>query len=310
MALVLVATVVWAVVGLVGLLDLSADGETETPQAVTAGATPTPTATDSPEVDEDLTAAERRAASRAAARAARAQEQREADRALAEPSGPCADGDVVVTPTVPDGHAGSEVTIVLELTTIESPACTWEVDPEDVFVTIKDDAATLWSSQHCPAALPTATAVPRRSEPDKVRFTWNAKESVPGCSIDTAWVWPGVYQVTAVARGSVDPVETLFTLGDPVASEPVEPEKSERGDDESADEPDADTDTDTSSSDDDTDSDSGSDSGSEAGAGAEADEPAPETEAEAADRREKRREALREARRQHREERRAERDAG
>ena len=48
-------------------------------------------------------------------------------------------------------------------------------------MTITDDSTTLWSSQHCPAALPTTTAVPRRTTPDEIRFTWNAKESVPGC---------------------------------------------------------------------------------------------------------------------------------
>ena len=286
----MVAAVVWTLVGLVGMLDLSADGET-TPQATTAGATPTPTPT-AVDPDEDaLSKAERRAA----ARAARAQErERDAD-ALAEPSGTCAPGDVVVTPSVPDGHAGSEVTVVLELTPGDSPACTWDVDPEDLFVTITDDSTTLWSSQHCPAAMPTATAVPRRTTPDEIRFTWNAKESVPGCSVATSWVWPGVYQVTAVARGSVNPVETLFKLGDPEPQTPAEPDESEESD--GSDESEA--------------SDDEADSGAaeQDPSAEESDDPEPETEEEAAERREQRREALREARRQHRQEQRAERDA-
>ena len=290
-----VGAVVWALVGLVGMLDLSADGET-TPQATTAGATPTPTPT-AVDPDEDaLTQAERRAAARAARR--RGDGSRPTT-LWPSPAGSCAAGDVVVTPSVPDGHAGSEVTVVLELTTVESPACTWDVDPDDLFVTITDDSTTLWSSQHCPAALPTATAVPRRTTPDEIRFTWNAKESVAGCSVATSWVWPGVYQVTAVARGSVNPVETLFTLGDPEPQAPAEPaEKAERDDDRTPAEAD--------------------------GRGADSDDdglrrvrgrrdrgrPEPETEEEAAERREKRREALREARRQHRQDQRAERDAG
>ncbi len=200
---------------------------------------------------------------------------------------------------MPDGHAGSEVTVVLELTTLTSPACTWNVDPDDLFVTITDKSTTLWSSQHCPAALPTTTAVPRRTTPDEIRFTWNAQESAPGCSVATSWVWPGVYQVTAVARGSVNPVETLFTLGDPETQATAESEKdrSDERDERADDRRGADE--------------AGRGADSEA-AGSEATEtePEPETEAEAAERREKRREALREARRQHRQDQRAERDAG
>lgn len=284
----MVIAVVWTLVGLVGMLDLSADGET-TPQATTAGATPTTTPTAVDPDEDSRTRAERRAA-----RAARAAEER-ADDALAEPSGACAPGDVVVTPSVPDGRAGSEVTVVLELTTVESPACTWDVDPDDLFVTITDDSTTLWSSQHCPAALPTATAVPRRTTPDEIRFTWNAKESVEGCSVATSWVWPGVYQVTAVARGSVNPVETLFTLGDPEPQAPAEPaeraDRAERGEDSGSDEG------------------TGEEADSDASEAEESQAPEPETEEEAAERRQERREALREARRQYRQDQRAERDA-
>lgn len=289
----MVAAVVWTLVGLVGMLDLSADGET-TPQATTAGATPTTAPTTVDADDDALSKAERRAA----LRAARAAERSRDEDAQAEPTGACAPGDVVVTPSVPDGHAGAEVTVVLELTTVQSPACTWDVDPEDLFVTITDDSTTLWSSQHCPAALPTATAVPRRTTPDEIRFTWNAKESVEGCSVATSWVWPGVYQVTAVARGSVNPVETLFTLGDPEPQAPAEPaEEADRADGA---ERDADSGSD-EATDDETDSDASEAEETEA--------PEPETAEEAAERRQERREALREARRQHRQEQRAERDA-
>ncbi len=289
-ALALAGAVVWAFVGLVGMVDLSADGETETPQATTAAATPSAT----PTVDraDAAAAAERRAAARALRIAERAEKKDE----LAAPTGPCADGDVVVTPQVPDAHAGADVTIELELTTEESAACTFELDPEAVFVTIQDDTSTLWSSQHCPASLPTATTVPRRSTPDTVSFTWNAKESMSGCAVDTSWVFPGVYQVTAVARGSVTPVETLFTLGGMERVKSAEP--AESGEDAGA----ADTD-DTDSSDDT----AGEPTSEESTTNDDRTEPEPETEEQAAERRETRREALREARQQHREDRRAER---
>ncbi|QIK65109.1 hypothetical protein G7072_01035 [Nocardioides sp. HDW12B] len=294
-ALALVGALVWAFVGLVGMLDLSADGETETPQATTAGATPSAT----PTVDPDAAAAA--AERRAAARALRIVERAEKRDELVEPTGPCADGEVVVTPQVPDAHAGADITVELELTTEESAACTFEVDPDDVFVTIKDDTSTIWSSQHCPATMPTATTVPRRTTPDTVSFTWNGKESMTGCAVDTDWVFPGVYQITAVARGSVTPVETLFALGKPEQTEPAEPEE---------------TDEDSESTEDAESSEDAAAREDEARDGSTSDEQTaePETEEEAAERREARREALREARRQQREDQRedqrAERDAG
>ncbi len=224
LALTLVGVLVWALVGLVGMLDLSADGETETPQATTAAATPSST----PTVDPDVAAAA--AERRAAARALRIAERAERRDEIAEPTGPCSDGDVVVTPQVPDAHAGADVTVELELTTEESAACTFEVNPDDVFVTITDDTSTIWSSQHCPAAMPTVTTVPRRSAADTVSFTWNGKESMTGCAVDTSWVFPGVYQITAVARGSVTPVETLFTLGKPEQATRTEPDEDAKPD--------------------------------------------------------------------------------
>ncbi len=71
----LVAALVWTFVGLVGMLDLSADGET-TPQATTAGATPSPSPSAAEPDEDSLTRAERRAA----VRAARAEEKRAARR--------------------------------------------------------------------------------------------------------------------------------------------------------------------------------------------------------------------------------------
>lgn len=293
-ALTLVGGLVWALVGLVGMLDLSADGETETPQATTAASSPTT----APSVDADAVEdAAARAERRAAARALRLAEREEEDE-LAVPTGPCADGDVVVTPQVSGARAGTDVTVDLELTTVEAAACTFELDPEDVFVTIKDDTSTLWSSQHCPGSLPTATTVPRRSTPDTVSFTWNGKESMTGCAVDTSWVFPGTYQVTAVARGSVTPVETLFTLGrlreEDVAAAPGSEDDSRTDSEDGAE-----------------DESSDSDDSSARADGTQDDEQAePETEEQAAERRDARREALREARRQHREDQRAERDAG
>ncbi len=134
---------------------------------------------------------------------------------LPRPDGPCADSNVRVTPVVEDAHLNEPVEIVLELRTAESEACTWEVNPESVFVTISSPERQLWSSQHCGAVIPTEVVVPRRTKPDRVTVLWNGKESDLGCSPATEWVLTGTYTVTAIARGSVVPDEADFVLRDP-----------------------------------------------------------------------------------------------
>ena len=160
---------------------------------------------------------------------------------LPEPDGPCDDADVVVTPRVKKAHVGDPVKVILELSTEESKACLWEVSPDSVFVTISQDATTLWSSQECPSVIPTEDVVPRREKADKVSLTWNGKESDETCSSATDWVVMGTYLVTAVARGATEPQDALFVLGGPTRetvtptptptprekSEESEPEESE-----------------------------------------------------------------------------------
>lgn len=204
---------VWTVVGVVRMLDVSADGRSAA-EATTAGATPTADAEDRTR----RTKRDKRQAARWARLAATGKTKAAAEPALPQPTGPCADSDVVVTPTVPDGHAGGPVKVLLELSTLRSAACTWQVDPESVFVTITNlpGTTTLWSSQHCPRALPTKTLVPRRETPARARFFWSGKESQAGCTVATDWVFPGSYAVHAVARGSVNAVDTSFVLGSAV----------------------------------------------------------------------------------------------
>jgi hypothetical protein len=131
---------------------------------------------------------------------------------LAQPDGPCDDSDVVVTPDVPQAHAGAPVTIKLRLTTQTEEACTWEVSPDSVFVTVSGEHGILWSSQQCPRAVPTRAVVPRREKADTVAVVWDGHASDDRCSRFTDWVLPGALTVTAVAKGSVNPLEAAFVL--------------------------------------------------------------------------------------------------
>jgi hypothetical protein len=131
---------------------------------------------------------------------------------LPAPDGPCEDSDVLVTPEARRPHAGEPVRVVLKVSTVRTPACTWEVSPESVFVTVTSEVGPIWSSQHCQDAVPTETVVARRKKADRVEMYWNGRESDPECSAVTPWVLSGGYTLSAVARGSVRPVETGFFL--------------------------------------------------------------------------------------------------
>lgn len=133
-------------------------------------------------------------------------------RGLPQPDGPCRPDDVLVTPRLPDPHAGAPVSVVLLLTTLESDACTFDVDSQSVFLTVSAEDGPMWSSQQCPTAIPTTTVVPRRERAARVLVTWHGRESDPTCSEYSPWVLAGEYVASAVARGSVSPIDVGFVL--------------------------------------------------------------------------------------------------
>jgi hypothetical protein len=134
---------------------------------------------------------------------------------LAVPTGPCDDSDVQVTPSV-DGHAyaGKNVAITLNLTTIESPACTWQVSPQSVVLKLTSGSDRIWSTQDCRAAMPTESVVVRKGHNAKVRVIWNGQRSDGVCSRTTPWAQPGYYHAEAAALGS-DPLDVQFELTTP-----------------------------------------------------------------------------------------------
>lgn len=197
--------VVGTVFGLAQLLDYSPDGSGGERATAVASAPDEP-------VDEKP-------------RGQRPRKQKSADKRpdgkadkLAKPNGPCLDSDVLVTPTIAEAYAGSRVRIVLELTTVESAACYWEVSPDSVFVNIDGEEGTLWSSQHCSDAVPTRSVVPRRERAAKVPMWWDGRYSDEGCPPWSLWVEKvGSYTAVAAARGSVTPIATGFFLSGAVA---------------------------------------------------------------------------------------------
>ncbi|GAB2771606.1 hypothetical protein GCM10027020_25910 [Nocardioides salsibiostraticola] len=133
---------------------------------------------------------------------------------LAEPSGPCIDADLVVTPLVPEAIAGSGVPIVLQLRTNFAEACTWEVSANHVTVKITSGDDDVWSTLDCPGPVPVEDVVVRRDVTSTVGLVWGAKRSDDDCSALTDWALPGTYQVVAAAFGG-EPTDATFELESP-----------------------------------------------------------------------------------------------
>lgn len=135
---------------------------------------------------------------------------------LAQPTGPCPDADVTVTPSVPEPVAGRDVVVVLNLQTGTTEACTWHVSAETVTLSISDGPDDIWSSRECPHVIPSTDVVVRRAQATPVPVTWSSKRSDEYCTERTAWVLPGTYSLAAAAFGG-EPTEVTFELVTPTA---------------------------------------------------------------------------------------------
>jgi hypothetical protein len=134
------------------------------------------------------------------------------------PSGPCADNDVAITPSVPHPIAGSDIDLVLDISTITSPACDWTLSGRTLALKITSGPDLIWTTVQCAKVIPTQDLVLRNSAPTRVKLTWNARRSEPGCPAVTDWAQLGTYHLH-VAALSGQPQDVTFTL---VAPSPPE----------------------------------------------------------------------------------------
>jgi len=135
---------------------------------------------------------------------------------------------VLVTPTVPDPVAGRDVTIVLNLQTGTTEACTWRVSADSVTLKIYSGPDDVWSSRECPRAIPGQDVVIRRDVATPVAVVWDSKRSDEYCTGRTAWALPGAYNVAAAALEG-EPTDVAFELvapAAPVVTETAEPTQS------------------------------------------------------------------------------------
>ena len=151
---------------------------------------------------------------------------------LAEPSGPCSDDDIVVTPAITTAPGGSDIPITLNLRTQEAEACTWPVSADTLTVTITSGDDHIWSTRECPASVAVQDVVVRQAVDTPVVVTWNARRSEEGCSSPSAaWAKLGWYHIEAAALAG-EPTDVQFELVAPasaVITRTAEPEPAAKG---------------------------------------------------------------------------------
>jgi hypothetical protein len=134
---------------------------------------------------------------------------------LAVPTGPCSNSDVRVVPGVHGtAAAGRPVTFVLDLSTLVSAACTWDVSSRSLVVKLTSGSDRIWSTQDCTGAIGKQSVVVRRDHTTRIRLTWTGQRSDGSCSRTTPWAMPGYYHVQAAAFGA-EPTDVQFELHAP-----------------------------------------------------------------------------------------------
>lgn len=133
---------------------------------------------------------------------------------LADPSGPCANDEISVVPSVPKAEGGGRIQIVLQLQGTQ-PACTFEVSHESVVVKIAtEDDDSFWTTQECPRAVSRSEVVVRSSTPTEIVVNWSGRGSDIGCTQVPDWALPGFYDVYAAVQGST-PSDVEFEVTRP-----------------------------------------------------------------------------------------------
>ncbi len=137
---------------------------------------------------------------------------------VAMPSGPCAARDVAITPSVPNPVAGRNITLVLDVSSVSTPACTWTLSARTMALKITSGNDLIWTTTECARTIPTQDLVLRQAQPTRVKLTWDAQRSEPGCPARSQWALPGTYHLDVAALGG-SPQDVAFLLTAPTPAE-------------------------------------------------------------------------------------------
>jgi hypothetical protein len=146
---------------------------------------------------------------------------------VAMPSGPCDANDVAITPSVPKPIAGGDIDLVLDISSLNTPACTWTLSGKTTAVKITSGKDLIWTSSECPREIPRQDLTLRQTEPTRVRLTWDARRSEPGCPVRTEWALPGTYHLDVAALAG-QPQDVTFLLTAPSPPEVTKTAKPNR----------------------------------------------------------------------------------
>lgn len=131
----------------------------------------------------------------------------------ASPEDRCAADDVAVRAKVERAVAGQPVAVTLLFSSKETPACYWTASPTTTVVKITSGSDDIWSTQHCPDALPEQELVLRTDAEAAAELEWPAWRSGPGCELEQ-WSLPGAYHVESAALAG-EPTDVQFELETP-----------------------------------------------------------------------------------------------
>ena len=196
------------VVGIAKMLGGSSDASGNDAAQNVADTTPLPSSTDSTSTDPETI--------RPSSTKKHHQQADDPVTRVAMPSGPCQASDIAISPSVPKPIAGGDISLVLDISSLETPACTWTLSGDTVALKITSGKDLIWTTSQCPRAIPTQDLVVRQADPTRVKLTWDARRSEPGCPVRTEWALPGTYHLhVAALAGRPQDVTFLLTAPSP-----------------------------------------------------------------------------------------------
>jgi hypothetical protein len=97
---------------------------------------------------------------------------------------------------------------------VSTPACSWTMSPRTLAMKTTSGNDLIWTTVDCGRTIPTQDLVLRQGDPARVRITWDARRSEPGCPVQTAWALPGTYHLHVAALAG-QPVDVAFLMTAP-----------------------------------------------------------------------------------------------
>ena len=88
---------------------------------------------------------------------------------MAMPSGPCAADDIAITPSVPHPIAGSDIALVLDVSTITVTRLHWKLSGRTLALKITSGADLIWTTVQCARSIPAQDLVLRSTQPTRVQ---------------------------------------------------------------------------------------------------------------------------------------------